>query len=56
MLGTIVLGLRSLKELMPLLAELGKEPKTVIQRDKLTTLLAEVLSHADLPGGNLCKR
>jgi len=27
---------------MPLLTELGKEPKTVIQRDKLTTLLAEV--------------
>jgi Ca2+-binding EF-hand superfamily protein len=35
-------GNLSLKELMPLLQELGKEPKTVIQRDKLTTLLAEV--------------
>jgi len=35
-------GNLSLKELMPLLTELGKEPKTVIQRDKLTTLLAEV--------------
>jgi len=32
----------SLKELMPLLEQLGRAPKTVIQRDKLTTLLAEV--------------
>jgi len=32
----------SLKELMPLLTELGKEPKTVIQREKLTKILEEV--------------
>merc|ERR1719389_4231 len=32
----------SLKELMPLLTELGKEPKTVIQREKLKVILAEV--------------
>merc|ERR1719161_1685375 len=35
-------GELTLKELFPLLAELGKEPKTVIQRDKLTELLAEI--------------
>jgi len=32
----------TLKELLPLLTELGKEPKTVIQREKLTNLLKEV--------------
>jgi len=32
----------SLKELMPLLTELGKEPKTVIQREKLKVILEEV--------------
>ena len=35
-------GNLSLMELMPLLQALGKEPKTVIQRDNLTRLLAEV--------------
>merc|ERR1719174_2704598 len=35
-------GELTLKELFPLLAELGKEPKTVIQRDKLTELLGEI--------------
>merc|ERR550514_1060253 len=35
-------GELTLKELFPLLAELGKEPKSVIQRDKLTELLAEI--------------
>merc|ERR1719487_138951 len=35
-------GELTLKELFPLLAELGKEPKNVIQRDKLTQLLSEI--------------
>merc|ERR550514_1008149 len=35
-------GELTLKELFPLLAELGKEPKNVIQRDKLTSLLEEI--------------
>lgn len=35
-------GSLSLKELIPVLQTLGREPTTVIQREKLTTLLAEV--------------
>jgi calmodulin len=35
-------GELTLMELFPLLTELGKEPKTVIQRDKLTELLGEI--------------
>merc|ERR1711871_1282627 len=35
-------GELSLKELVPLLTALGHEPKTVIQRNQLTTILAEV--------------
>jgi Ca2+-binding EF-hand superfamily protein len=35
-------GQLTLQELFPLLTELGKEPKTVIQRDKLTAILAEI--------------
>merc|ERR1712118_304006 len=32
----------TLKELIPLLTSLGKEPRTVIQREKLTQILAEI--------------
>merc|ERR1719240_1411037 len=35
-------GELSLKELVPVLSALGHEPKTVIQRNKLTSILAEV--------------
>lgn len=35
-------GQLSIKELMPVLASLGREPKSVIQREKLTKLISDV--------------